>query len=93
MQGQLRNVQKSVMHAQSCCFAQINLLRQDWEGEGRGRGRERRGGGGGGVSLRVQSSDASKKTMLAFNSSCHGRFFISASFTLFVPIKNRVKLV
>ena len=41
----------------------------------------------------VQSSDASKKTMLAFNSSCNGRFIISASFTIFVPIKNRVKFV
>ena len=41
----------------------------------------------------VQSSDASKRTMLAFNSSCHGRFTISASFTPFVPIKNRVKFV
>ena len=41
----------------------------------------------------VQSSDASKKTMLAFNSSCHDRFFSSASFTLFVPIENRVKFV
>ena len=56
-------------------------------GEGKGRGEE------GKVSLMVQSSDASKKTMLAFSSSCHGRFFISASFTLFVPIKNRVKFV
>ena len=26
VQGRLRNVQKSVMHVQSCCFAQINLL-------------------------------------------------------------------
>ena len=43
VQGRLRNVQKSVMHAQSCCFAQINLLRQDWGGEGKGRGEEGEG--------------------------------------------------
>ena len=26
VQGWLRNVQKSVMHVQSCCFANLNLL-------------------------------------------------------------------
>ena len=26
MQGRQRNVQKSVMHVQSCCFANLNLL-------------------------------------------------------------------
>ena len=26
VQRRLRNVQKSVMHVQSCCFANINLL-------------------------------------------------------------------
>ena len=29
VQGRQRNVQKSVMHVQSCCFANLNLLLSD----------------------------------------------------------------
>ena len=45
------------------------------------------------VNWKVQSSDESEKTMLVVKSSCHGRFFISANFTFFVPTKNSVKVV
>ena len=54
-------------------------------------GRGRRGEGR--VNWKVQSSDESEKTMLVGKSSCHGRFFISANFTFFVPTKNSVKVV
>lgn len=54
------------------------------EGGRRGEGR---------VNWKVQSSDASEKTMLVVKSSCHGRFFISANFTFFMPTKNSVNVV
>ena len=58
-----------------------------------GRRRRRRSRAQGRVNWKVQSSDESEKTMLVVKSSCHGRFFISANFTFFVPTKNSVKVV